>query len=104
MKKKVLIVSPAPCHIGGVSSFTGLLLNSSLAEKYDISCFDVLGEEFRAEQPIIKVIKKLWMFVKYTGRLVKDSVDLVQIHSSIDTSFWFSSVFLLLSKVFRKRV
>lgn len=104
MRKKILIVGPSPSHIGGVSTFTQSILNSSLSERYEISCFDILSDEFLAGNLISKIIKKFWMFIKYTNFLIGNSITLVHINSSSYQSFWFSTVFLILSKVYSRKV
>jgi glycosyltransferase involved in cell wall biosynthesis len=118
-KKKILLVGPLPPTVGGITTFISNILKSSLKEKYTFITFGThrptfgltrkgsdyavalrIGPSFLAKS----VISTLCHLLKFPLILLKDRPHIVHICTASYWPFWENSLYLLLSKIFKKKV
>jgi glycosyltransferase involved in cell wall biosynthesis len=99
-KSRILMVGPHRSVKGGIPSVVNSYYESDLVNTYDVVYVvsHVDGSKFRK---FSQAIKGLLCYVK---ELITFSPDIVHIHISQDASTFRKSVFVLIGKIFRKRL
>jgi len=106
----VLILGPYPPSKGGICSVIQYLINSPLKEKFNFIKFNTsspfYGTESYMKESIYKKIKRLIkIYIQYIYVLNKYPINIVHINTSFKPyAFWRDSLFLLLTRVKRKKV
>lgn len=118
-KKKILLVGPFPPTVGGITSILNTIYSSSLNHKYEITPFTTS----RPTTEIIKdindysilfhigysnLIKSLLITINHMIKLpfilMIKKPDIVHLHTSDYFTFWESLIYIILLKIFRKKV
>ncbi|AVX30365.1 Glycosyltransferase involved in cell wall bisynthesis [Carboxydocella thermautotrophica] len=98
MKNKILLISPLPPPIGGISIWTQNILNSKIKDLF-IHINTSNGINANLIQKIYKLYKYIFDFLQKINK-----VYIVHINTSSFLSFYQKSIFVLLSKIFKKKV
>lgn len=115
---KILMVGPLPPTVGGITTFIKGVLNSELTSEY---CFKTFGTE-RPTQGIFKDVNDYTLMfriglvyllksalftayhlIKFPFTFIGDQVSIVHINTSTYWSFWENVIYLLISKMFKKK-
>jgi glycosyltransferase involved in cell wall biosynthesis len=100
----VLILGPSRAAVSGVSTHLNLLLDSSLADDYEIVHFQV-GSEGRKEGPIARLARFVLSPMALAATILFRHVTLVHINSSLNPrAYWRDLAYLLVSKAMGARV
>lgn len=109
-KIKVAILGPFPPATGGIATNIQNLLKSPLAENFRLLKFRTTSKkcgtsEYYQEKIFTKIVRVLLELFSYSYFLQKESPQIVHINTSFGNhAFWRDSVYLLVSKLFRKKV
>lgn len=98
--KNILIISTDLNAQGGISTVVKLLINSSLKDKYNLLH---LSTHINGTK-LIKFFVMIKAYSLYPVILIVKNISLVHIHGGMKSSFFRKSYFLLLAKLFGKRV
>ena len=100
----VLLLGPHRAAVSGVSTHLNLLLDSSLADEYDVVHFQV-GSEGRDEGLIGKVLRLLVSPLFLAASIVFRHVSIVHLNTSLNPkAYWRDLVYLFVSKALGARV
>ena len=103
--KNLLIVSPSG-KIGGKASFTQRLLDVYNKHYVKYTHIDLIRA--KSSNRLIRVFEHALSFFRYKLKLIRiltvRKIDIVQIHTSTYFDFYDLSLFLIISKCFRKKV
>ena len=108
--QKIAMLGPYPPAIGGIATNIQNLIKSPLSEKFTLLKFSTMSKkcgtsEYSQEKMYAKICRVFLELLTYVIFLQKDSPQLVHINTSFGSwSFWRDSAYLLMSKVFRKKV
>jgi glycosyltransferase involved in cell wall biosynthesis len=103
-RQRVLITGPSLDAVSGVSTHLRQLLDSRLAQDFELMQFQV-GSEGRNEWPIAKLPRLVASFFEFAAVLMRRRPDLVHLNPSIDLkSFWRDLVYLLIAKISGQKV
>jgi len=109
-KAKVAILGPFPPATGGIATNIQNLLKSPLQNRYTLLKFRTMSSkygtsQYAREKLLAKIIRVLVKLFCYSFFLQKESPQIVHINSSFGRwAFWRDSLYLLISKIFRKKV
>ncbi|MFX0195084.1 MAG: glycosyltransferase family 4 protein [Candidatus Hodarchaeota archaeon] len=109
-KVKIAVLGPFPPATGGVVSNMQNLMKSPLSGKFTLLKFRTASKkcgtpEYYQEKIFTKICRVLLELVLYVFFLQKESPQIVHINTSFGTwSFWRDSAYLLVSKLFTKKV
>ena len=109
-KAKVAILGPFPPATGGIASNIQNLLRSPLSAKYTLLKFRTMSKkcgtsEYSQEKIFTKICRVIGGTVSYLCFLIKESPQIVHINTSFGVwAFWRDSVYLIISKLFQKKV
>lgn len=99
MKFKILVVSVSTEGKGGVVTVVNTLKSSEyLNENFYVS----YHSSHSPKSVFVKIFSMLWAYLKFSILLY--GIDVVHIHGSMKTSFFRKSPYLLISKLFGKKV
>jgi len=105
IQKNLLLVSPSG-KIGGKASFTQRLLD--VYNKHNVKYNHIDLVRANSNNRFIRVLEHTLSFFRYKLRLIgiltTRNIDIVQIHTSTYFDFYDLSLFLIISKCFRKKV
>jgi glycosyltransferase involved in cell wall biosynthesis len=100
----VLILGPHRTAVSGVSTHLNLLMESSLADEYDMVHFQV-GSEGRDESPPGKLLRLLASPFFLAAAIVFRHASVVHINTSLNTrAYWRDLMYLAVAKMFGARV
>ena len=100
----VLLLGPHRAAISGVSTHVNLLLDSTLAEDFEVLHFQV-GSEGRDEGAVGRVLRILFSPLALAATIVFRHVSLVHINSSLNPrAYWRDLAYLLVAKALGARV
>ena len=100
----VLILGPHRGAVSGVSTHLNLLMDSALAEDFEVVHFQV-GSEGRDEGPIGKLLRLLVSPFFLAASIVFRHVSIVHINTSLNTrAYWRDLLYLAIAKIFCARV
>ncbi len=100
MKKNILLISTSLKTQGGVSTVVQALLNSKLAQEYNLMH---LATHLNGSAPV-KIGYLLQSYVKFPWIVLFKKVDLIHVHGSMKVSFFRKSYFVLVGKMLHKKV
>ena len=117
----VLHVGPAPPQLGGMEAFVGHLLSSNLKNDYNLLLLDISKHKKRSSAykvPVgytgsfkrsLKEMSKSYalstrFFFRFWLMLLTKHIDIVHLHTGSYTSFWEKSLYVLLAKLWRKKI
>jgi glycosyltransferase involved in cell wall biosynthesis len=118
MRKKILVLGPLPPTVGGITTFIAGILNSDLGETYRFITFgterptfgifkDVSDYTLALRIGFFSLIKSLvWTIshlLTFPFALFRNSPDLVHINTASYWSFWENALYVMISRVFRKK-
>ena len=109
-KVKVAMLGPFPPAIGGIVTSVQNFLKSPLKDKYILLSFRTMSKkqgtpEYFEEKVYTKVCRVIFDLSSFLIFLLKEYPQLVHINTSFNTwAFWRDSVYLVISKMFRKKV
>jgi len=109
-KVKVAILGAYPPATGGIASNIQNLLKSPLGERFTLLKFRTMSKkcgtsEYYQEKIFTKIGRVLLELLSYLFFLQKESPQIVHINTSFGMwAFWRDSIYLLISKMFRKKV
>jgi glycosyltransferase involved in cell wall biosynthesis len=98
----VLMLGPDIIVKGGISSVEKIILESSLLTENEINF--IFLPTHRDLDKAGKLIFAGYALLKFFGLLLMNKIDLVYIHMSADASFFRKSIFVMVSKLYRKRI
>jgi glycosyltransferase involved in cell wall biosynthesis len=107
---KIAILGPYPPATGGIATNIQNLLKSPLAERFTLLKFRTMSKicgttEYFQEKIFTKIIRVFFDLFSYLLFLQKESPGIVHINTSFGIwAFWRDSMYLLISKMFRKKV
>lgn len=96
----LMIGSSLTGKTGGIVSVIKLLLNSKLAEEYNL----IHLASNKKNNFFTKLLYLVYSFAVFPFYLAFGKIDLIHIHSSSGSSFFRKSYFVLTAKLFRKKV
>ncbi|MYN47386.1 glycosyltransferase [Pseudoduganella sp. FT93W] len=104
MKKTVMMLGPSTAAVSGVSTHLNQLFHSALAQQWELVQFQV-GSEGRAES----TLSKLWRFaispLQFAVAICRLWPAIVHLNTSLEPkSYWRDIVYLLIAKLFGRRV
>jgi glycosyltransferase involved in cell wall biosynthesis len=100
----VLILGPHRAAVSGVTTHVNLLMDSSLADEYELVHFQV-GSEGRNEGPIAKLLRLLLSPFALAATILFRHVTLVHINSSLNPrAYWRDLAYLFVAKAMGARV
>ncbi len=105
MKKKVLMIGPAPPpHGGGMQTFIEDILGSELPKIVELKLLNtIVPDIYFKYRPL-----RLLLFFKFIFLLIIDLIifrpEIVHIHTSSYTGFWEKALFVIISKTFSRKV
>jgi len=107
IKHKILLVSPAGKHsTGGKANFTNLLLEAF--KEFDIQHIHLNTKRATSNKIVLRLLQHIFSFVYFKVQfvfiLISKKVDIVQIHTSTFFDFYDLSLFVIIAKLFRKKV
>ena len=105
----VFVCGPPLSAVGGGPTHVRNMLASSLSERYDLVQFEIgsRGRESPAteEKPIAQILRLVWSPVHLIWRIIRIRPALVHLNTSLNhKGFWRDVVYLLISKVLRRKV
>lgn len=101
---KICVLGPSLSAVSGVSTHLNQLFSSGLAEKFNLLHFQV-GSQGRNEGALGKLGRLLFGPVVFFIFLLRHRPEVVHLNTSLDQkSYWRDLVFLLISRLLRKRV
>jgi glycosyltransferase involved in cell wall biosynthesis len=102
--KVILLVSPLN-KIGGKASFTKLIINSYNNNNVRYYHIDLVrAKSSRNEIRYLQHIISFFVYkIKFAWLLINGKIDLVQIHSSSFYDYYDLSIFVIISKIFRRK-
>jgi len=109
-KVKIAMLGPFPPSTGGIATSVQNILKSSLKKKYifyPVSTMSRKGgtPEYANEKTYAKVCRVVGDIFHFIGFLLKISPPLIHINTSFNRwAFWRDSTYLLISKIFQKKV
>jgi glycosyltransferase involved in cell wall biosynthesis len=118
LRKKILIVGPLPPTVGGITTCILNILTSSLNEKYEFTSFttsrptvglikDVYNHSLILHiglgYLVRSVLVTLHHLIKFPITLVIRNPKLVHIHTPDYWPFWESSIYVFVSRIFRRK-
>jgi glycosyltransferase involved in cell wall biosynthesis len=101
LKQRILLVGPVPPPFGGIASLLEEILQSKLAEVYQLDVFP--RNEWAAcvaRNPLVKNVQRFRRLIRFVRRLGSGHYDLVHLHSA-DPIFAGSVVFTILARMMR---
>ena len=100
----VLVLGPARTAVSGVSTHLNLLMESALADDYELVHFQV-GSEGRKEGPVAKLVRLLLSPFWLAATILFRHVTLVHINSSLNPrAYWRDLAYLFVAKAMGARV
>ena len=118
-KKKILIVGTFPPNIGGISSYIQILLKSNLNKKFHFIEFSINRPTMGISKDVnnynlifhigfITLIKSFIITFKHIAEfffiLIIKKPKIVHIHTPDYIPFWENSIYILISKIFMKKI
>ncbi|UCG93706.1 MAG: glycosyltransferase family 4 protein [Candidatus Aerophobus sp.] len=109
-KVKVVILGAYPPATGGIATNIQNLLKSPLGERFTLLKFRTMSKkcgtsEYYQEKIFTKIGRVILDLLLYLFFLQKESPQIVHINTSLGIwAFWRDSIYLLISKMFRKKV
>jgi len=104
-EKKILLISPAS-KVGGKASFTNILIQE--LGKYNVNFIHIDLVRAKSNYVAIRVGEHIFSFFIYKIKLLiillTKPIDIVQVHTSSFYDFYDNSIFILISKLFQKRI
>ena len=109
-KIKIAMLGPFPPATGGIATNIQNILKSPLREKYNFLNVNTMSRKYGTQEylkeriysKLCRIIKDIFHFVTV---LFREAPMLVHINTSFNRgAFWRDSVYLLVSKIFRKKV
>ena len=101
---KVLILGPALSAVSGVSTHLDQLLSSALAKEYQLTHFQV-GSEGMCETTLHKLRRFFLSPFTFAVKIIAVAPDIIHLNTSLEQkSFWRDAVYMMVAKIFRKRV
>jgi len=116
------MIGPAPPQIGGMETFVGELMHSSLVQKYRVLLLDIAkprvnqrasfkavtgyANSFR-RNVLISLTSYGYSFIfllRFLGALFTQPVQIIHIHTASYTSFWEKMIYIRLGRLFRKKI
>lgn len=112
---RILIVGPIHPATGGISTYVSDLLNSPLNKKFDLICFPKNHPAYPHDNLNSNKITSAFYFIqlslsvifqlsKFIITLIRCKLDIIHIHTSSRLGFLENSLYVLISKLFRKKV
>ena len=99
-RSKILIIGPDKDVKGGVSTVINSYLHSVLAIKYDL----ILLASYIDGSKFSKLVQFLKSIFHFFWIILFKNIRIIHIHSASRASFFRKSIFLLISKIFRRKV
>jgi glycosyltransferase involved in cell wall biosynthesis len=100
----VVILGPNRAAVSGVSTHLNLLLDSSLAEDFEMVHFQV-GSEGRGEGPVGRLLRLLASPFAFFATILFRHAAVVHINTSLNTrAYWRDLAYLWIAKLLRARV
>lgn len=118
----VLHIGPMPPQIGGMESYMGALLNSSLVERFSIFILNIAkprlqesghyaiktGYRGAFKRPLTVLLTSygysLKFLTRYIRQLIRYPIHIVHIHTASYTSFWEKCLYILIGRVSGRKV
>ena len=107
--KKILVVGPSLNAIGGISSFLNGLLSSRISDYFDFQYFDTFWIKKRSSPQASTfnlggLFGTFNVFYHFIKELINGDYHVIYINTSSYWGFWEKSIFVLLSKLFFKKI
>lgn len=103
--KHVMLISPAN-KIGGKATFTRVLLSQYKKDNINYTHIDLVRT--KSNNKYFKYSEHIYSFFSYKIKLIKNlftkRIDIIQIHASSYFDFYDISIFILISKLYNKKV
>ena len=119
LKKKILMVGPLPPTVGGITTFITSILESNLNKKYEFVTFTSSRPPLRGKIPSLQdhsiifrvslldlfrsVSATLYHLCVFPITLLKVRPSIVHIHTSSYWTFWENSLYVMISKTFKRK-
>lgn len=117
----ILHIAPSPRQVGGMETFMGDLLNSSLVNKHTIILLDIAKPKLRQfgssayltgysvfkRKISLSLLSYAYSFTflcKFIILLVSHKIDIIHIHTASYTSFWEKCIYITTGKMDGKKV
>jgi len=107
---RIAILGPSPPSSGGIRTNIQHMLRSPLKKNYKFFPFQTGSPKYGTaqyfnERIYTKICRVINSLISYTIFLSKNSPDIIHINTSFSRySFWRDSLYLLISKLFRKKI
>ena len=119
-KKKILFVGPLPPTVGGITTFMTSVLESDLTKKYQFVQFTTSRPQIKGKTPGVQdyrilcyvtpfyllksLLVTLYHIILFPITLLRVKPHIIHINTPSYWVFWENSLYLLISKIFRKKV
>jgi glycosyltransferase involved in cell wall biosynthesis len=102
MQKKILMIGPSKEVPGGITEVVSTFFSGNIPNTLHIEYLQVCRSgKTNKFRKLIEVILSLLKYIKIN---IKESPDIIHIHSSSNASFYRKSLFVLIAKVFKRKV
>ena len=99
-----MLLGPSLAAVSGVSTHLNQLLNSSLADEFNLLHFQV-GSEGRKESVVFKLARFLFSPIQFFWRLIQENPQIVHLNTSLEPkSYWRDIVYLFIARIAGKKV
>jgi glycosyltransferase involved in cell wall biosynthesis len=119
MKRKVMILGPLPPTVGGITTLIQEMLSSNMCNKYSFKPFDTQRPTYQFSKEVwdytlimrIGLLRLAQSFVwtvshlmSFPFSLLRNRPEIVHINSASYWVYWENGIYVLLSKIFRRKV
>jgi glycosyltransferase involved in cell wall biosynthesis len=100
----VMLLGPSLSALSGVSTHLNQLLQSSLAEEFNLLHFQV-GSEGRMETVAQKLVRFVLSPVQFFWKMLQNNPKIIHLNTSLETkSYWRDNAYLLLARMMGKKI
>ncbi|MBT4175149.1 glycosyltransferase family 4 protein [archaeon] len=112
MKYKIIVVGPYPPLIGGITTFLELQIKSDLKKKYSlikntttrtIKNADTKKFHVKVRYYFFDFFLTIWNFINFSQKVIFNNPKIIHMHTSSFFPFWETGIYLLFSKIFKKK-
>ena len=119
MRRKVMILGPLPPTVGGITTLIQEILSSNLCKKYTFRAFDTQRPTYGFSKEVwdytlalrigwLRLVKSfVWTMshlMSFPFAMLRNRPDIVHINSASYWVYWENGLYVLLSKMFRRKV
>ncbi|WMJ09603.1 glycosyltransferase family 4 protein [Nitrosomonas sp. sh817] len=100
----VMLLGPSLTAVSGVSTHLNQLLQSPLADEFNLIHFQV-GGEGRNETSVTKLVRLFLSPIQFSAEVVNKKPQIIHLNTSLEQkSYWRDIAYLLIAKALRKKV